>query len=81
MTDTISREEFRQLAVGVGAVEREPNGEKPVTPSRLEQVRRNGDNLAAIKTRMDHLYRRAQLLTCSPITIVIPAKAGTRPSS
>jgi hypothetical protein len=36
----------------VGTLEREVEGEKVVTRYILEQTRRNGDDLAAIKTRL-----------------------------
>jgi uncharacterized protein YoxC len=36
-------------------LEREVEGEKMVTRHILEQTRRNGDDLAALKTRMDRV--------------------------
>ena len=36
-----------------GIIEREVEGEKMVTRHILEQTRRNGDDLAAIKSRLD----------------------------
>jgi uncharacterized protein YoxC len=44
----VTREEFQ-------ALEREVEGEKMVTRHILEQTRRNGDDLAAIKTRLDRV--------------------------
>ena len=44
----VTREEFR-------ALEQEVDGEKLVTRHILEQTRRNGDDLAAIKTRLDRI--------------------------
>jgi uncharacterized protein YoxC len=44
----VTREEFR-------ALEFEVEGEKLVTRHILEQTRRNGDDLAAIKTRLDRV--------------------------
>ncbi len=45
----VTREEFEAR---VGVLEREVEGEKMVTRHILEQTRRNGDDLAAIKTRL-----------------------------
>jgi hypothetical protein len=48
MAAEVSREEFL-------ALEREVEGEKLVTRHILEQTRRNGDDLAAVKSRLDRL--------------------------
>ena len=48
MAAEVSREEFI-------ALEREVEGEKLATRHILEQTRRNGDDLAAIKTRLDRV--------------------------
>lgn len=48
MDSDVTREEFQ-------ALEREVEGEKMVTRHILEQTRRNGDDLAAIKTRLDRV--------------------------
>lgn len=48
MAANVTREEFQ-------ALEREVEGEKMVTRHILEQTRRNGDDLAAIKTRLDRV--------------------------
>jgi len=48
MPSHVTREEFQ-------ALEREVEGEKLVTRHILEQSRRNGDDLAAIKTRLDRV--------------------------
>jgi uncharacterized protein YoxC len=45
----VTREEFEAR---VGVLEREVEGEKLVTRHVLEQTRRNGDDLAGIKTRL-----------------------------
>ncbi len=52
MASEVTREEFESR---VGAVEREVQGEKLVTRHILEQTRRNSDDLAAIKTRLDRV--------------------------
>ena len=51
MTADVTREEFKTL-------EREVEGEKMVTHHILEQSRRNGDDLAAIKTRLDRVEKK-----------------------
>ena len=51
MPADVTREEFRALELDVG-------GEKLVTRHILEQTRRNGDDLAAIKTRLDRVEHK-----------------------
>jgi tetrahydromethanopterin S-methyltransferase subunit G len=51
MPAEVARDEFR-------ALEREVEGEKMVTRHILEQTRRNGDDLAAVKTRLDRVETR-----------------------
>lgn len=58
MVDQVSKEEFKSLEARVGTLEREVEGEKMVTRYILEQVRRNGDDLAAVKTRLDRVEGR-----------------------
>ena len=48
MPGEVTREKFQ-------ALEREVEGEKMVTRHILEQARRNGDDLAAVKTRLDRV--------------------------
>jgi hypothetical protein len=55
MQEYVSREEFEAR---VGVLEQEVEGEKLVTRHVLEQTRRNGDDLAAIKTRLDRIEGR-----------------------
>jgi len=52
---TVTREEFEAR---VGVLEREVEGEKMVTRYILEQSRRNGDDLAAVKSRLDRVETR-----------------------
>jgi uncharacterized protein YoxC len=47
----VTRQEFR-------ALELEVEGEKLVTRHILEQTRRNGDDLAAVKTRLDRVDQK-----------------------
>lgn len=58
MSSDVTREEFTQLKTRVDVVEREVEGEKMVTRYILEQTRRNGDDLAAIRTRLDRIEGR-----------------------
>ncbi len=51
MPADVTQEQFR-------ALEQEVEGEKLVTRHILEQTRRNGDDLAAIKTRLDRVERK-----------------------
>ena len=55
MPSEVIREEFESR---VGVLEREVEGEKMVTRHILEQTRRNSDDLAAIKSRMDRFEQR-----------------------
>jgi uncharacterized protein YoxC len=55
MATYVTREEFEAR---VGVLEREVEGEKLVTRHILEQTRRNGDDLAAIKTRLDRVEEK-----------------------
>jgi uncharacterized protein YoxC len=52
MSVEITREEFEAR---VGVLEREVEGEKMVTRHILEQTRRNSDDLAALKSRLDRV--------------------------
>jgi len=53
MPADVSRDEFQTL-------EREVEGEKLVTRHILEQTRRNADDLAAVKTRLDRVERKVE---------------------
>ena len=59
MAEYITREEFEAR---VGVLEQEVDGEKLVTRYILEQTRRNGDDLAAIKTRLERVERKVETL-------------------
>ena len=58
MTTDVTRSEFDHLAGRAAVIEREVEGEKMVTRHILEQTRRNGDDLAAIKSRLDRHEQR-----------------------
>ena len=55
MAADVTREEFESR---VSVIEREVDGEKLVTRHTLEQSRRNSDDLAAIKTRLDRVEHK-----------------------
>src|SRR5690242_16954585 len=55
MPRDVTREEFEAR---VGVFESEVEGEKVVTRHILEQTRRNSDDLAVIKTRLDRVESR-----------------------
>lgn len=55
MPDYVTREEFEAR---VGVLEGEVDGEKLVSRYILEQTRRNGDDLASVKTRLDRVETR-----------------------
>ena len=52
MSDTVTREEHKILQDRVSVVEREVDGEKMLSRYILQQARANGDDLAAVKTRL-----------------------------
>jgi hypothetical protein len=58
MTTDVTRDEFGHLKARVDVVEREVDGEKTVTRHILEQTRRNGDDLATVKSRLDRHDQR-----------------------
>ncbi len=55
MPADVTKEEFH-------ALEREVEGEKLVTRHILEQTRRNGDDLAAVKTRLDRVEGKVDII-------------------
>jgi len=58
MPSDVTREQFQHLATRTDILEREVEGEKMVTRHILEQTRRNGDDLAGVKTRLDGVETR-----------------------
>jgi hypothetical protein len=55
MVEYVTREEFEAR---VGVLEQDVDGEKLVTRYILEQTRRNGDDIAAIKTQLGRIETR-----------------------
>ena len=72
----VTREEFETR---VGVIEREVEGEKMVTRHTLEQSRRNSDDLAAIKTRLDRVEGKVDALqtTVSGLQTTVGGLEGT----
>jgi hypothetical protein len=62
MAAEVTREEHSQLVARVDVLEREVEGEKMVTRHILEQTRRNSDDLAGIKTRLDRVEGKVDIL-------------------
>jgi tetrahydromethanopterin S-methyltransferase subunit G len=58
MAEFVTTGDFQPLATRVDVLEREVDGEKLVTRHILEQTRRNGDDLAAVRTRLDRIEER-----------------------
>jgi uncharacterized protein YoxC len=65
MATEVTREEHVQLAGRVNVLEREVEGEKLVTRHILQETRRNSDELAAIKTRLDRVEAKVDNLGTS----------------
>jgi tetrahydromethanopterin S-methyltransferase subunit G len=55
MNEYASKQEFDHLRTRVDVLEREVDGEKTVSRYILEQTRTNGDDLAAVRTRLDRV--------------------------
>jgi hypothetical protein len=55
MATEVTREEFT-------ALEREVEGEKLITRHILEQTRRNGDDLATVKSRLDRVEQKLDVV-------------------
>ena len=62
MTADVNREEFDEIKARVRVLEGEVEGEKMVTRYILEQTRRNGDDLAAVKARLDRVEQKLDAL-------------------
>jgi hypothetical protein len=58
MANNVTRDEFQHLETRVTLVEQEVEGEKLVTRHILEQTRRNGDDLAAMKTGLGRVEQK-----------------------
>jgi uncharacterized protein YoxC len=54
----VTTDEFKRLETRVDVLEGEVEGEKLVTRHILEQTRRNSDDLAAVKSRLDRVEQK-----------------------
>jgi tetrahydromethanopterin S-methyltransferase subunit G len=51
----VTQDEFKRLEARISAAEHEADGEKMLSRYILTQARQNGDDLAALKTRIDRI--------------------------
>lgn len=58
----MTREELMHLEARIGVVENEVDGEKLLSRYILNQARQNGDDLAALKTRVDRVEEKVDRL-------------------
>lgn len=58
----VTQEEFKRLEARVMTVEHEVDGEKLLSRYILSQARQNGDDLAALKTRVDRIEEKVDRL-------------------
>ena len=58
----VTRDEFTRLEARVSTIEQETDGEKLLSRYILTQVRQNGDDLAALKTRVDRIEAKVDRL-------------------
>ncbi len=58
MPEYATKGQVDNLQTRVDVLEREVEGERTVTRYILEQTRRNGDDLAALKTRVDRVEQK-----------------------
>jgi tetrahydromethanopterin S-methyltransferase subunit G len=58
MAAEVTTDDFKRLETRVDILEREVEGEKLVTRHILEQTRRNSDDLAAVKTRLERVEHK-----------------------
>ena len=58
----VTRDEFTRLEARVSTIEQETDGEKMLSRYILTQARHNGDDLAALKTRVDRIEAKVDRL-------------------
>ncbi len=58
----VTRDEFTRLEARVSTIEHETDGEKMLSRYILTQARQNGDDLAALKTRVDRIEAKVDRL-------------------
>ncbi len=75
MVEYVTREEFEAR---IGVLEQEVDGEKLVTRYILDQTRRNGDDLAAIKSRLDRVEVKVDALGTEQRSLKAPLQELTK---
>jgi ubiquinone biosynthesis protein UbiJ len=58
----VTRDEFARLEARVSTIEQETEGEKMLSRYTLTQARQNGDDLSALKTRVDRIEEKVDRL-------------------
>jgi tetrahydromethanopterin S-methyltransferase subunit G len=58
----VTRDEFTRLEARVSTIEQETEGEKMLSRYVLTQSRQNGDDLSALKTRVDRIEEKVDRL-------------------
>jgi septal ring factor EnvC (AmiA/AmiB activator) len=58
----VTQEDFSRLEARVSAAEQDVDGERLLSRYILSQARQNGDDLAAVKTRLDRVEQKIDLL-------------------
>ena len=58
----VTRDEFTRLEARVSTIEQETEGEKMFSRYILTQTRQNGDDLAALKSRVDRIEAKVDRL-------------------
>lgn len=78
----VTRDEFTRLEARVSTIEQETEGEKMLSRYVLTQSRQNGDDLAALKTRVDRIEEKVDRLeqTVGHIGITLGALRRDLPS-
>jgi tetrahydromethanopterin S-methyltransferase subunit G len=80
MNEYASKQEFDHLRTRVDVLEREVDGEKTVSRYILEQTRTNGDDLAAVRTRLDRIEGKVDRVnhTLNDLIKNLPKMIGER---
>jgi tetrahydromethanopterin S-methyltransferase subunit G len=80
MNEYASKQEFDHLRTRVDVLEREVDGEKTVSRYILEQKRTNGDDLAAVRTRLDRVEGKVDRVnhTLNDLIKNLPKMIGER---
>lgn len=78
----VTRDEFTRLEARVSTIEQEADGEKMLSRYILAQARQNGDDLSALKTRVDRIEEKVDRLeqTVGHIDVTLGALKRDLPS-